>query len=34
MIDSWALSIYDEHLFALKVIVIGDQLTYFEVALL
>ena len=34
MIDSWASSIHDEHPFALAVIVIGDQLTYLNVAFL
>ena len=34
VIDNWASSIHAEHPFALKVIVIGDQLTYLEVALL
>ena len=34
MIDSWASSIYAEHLFAFEIVVIDDQLTYLEVALL
>ena len=34
MIDSWASSIFAKHLSTLKVIVIDDQLTYFEAALL
>ena len=29
--NNWASSIHAEHLFALKVVVIGDQLTYFKV---
>ena len=32
--QTWVSSIHAEHSFALEVVIIGDQLTYFEVALL
>ena len=33
-IDGWASSIYVKYPFALEVVVIGDQMTYFKTALL